>query len=260
MGYELFTVDRRDDGVAVVTMSRPHKLNAMNQQWFRELPAILHDLDAASGVRACVLTGEGRAFSAGGDMEMFEALEDLDAVRANLRLVYDSFHSVERAATPIVGAVNGIAFGGGTELALACDIAIASTAARFAFKEVTVGLMPGYGVIRGPDVIGKRWTRRLAMTGEDIGADKALEIGLVDEVVEPAELLPRALEIAGAIAAHPPTAVRMAKQFINRDQQAPGQPESIEATALLHMTDEHQRRVARFLEGHRPAKETLPEG
>ena len=114
-------------------------------------------------------------------------------------------------------------------------------------------------ILLSPQVIGRRWTRRLAMTGEDIGADKALDIGLVDEVVAAAELLPRALEIAGAIAANPPIAVRMAKQFVNRDQQAPGQPESIEATALLHMTDEHQSRVAGFLEGDRPAQDTLQE-
>ena len=257
MGLDLFTIDRRDRGFAVVTMARPDKLNAMNRQWFRELPEILAELDDDDAVRSCVLTGAGRAFSAGGDIEMFKELGDLRTYRSHLRAVYDAFHSLERAATPVIGAVNGIAYGGGTELTLACDLAIASVDARFAFKEVTVGLMPGYGVIRGPQVIGRRWTRRLAMTGEDIGAGKALEIGLVDEVVAADELMPRAIEIAAAIAANPPMAVSLAKQFINRDQQAPGQPESIEATALLFTTEDHKRRVDRFLEGDRPGKATL---
>ena len=257
---ELFAIERRDDGVAVITMTRPDKLNAMNRQWFRELPVVMSEIDGDTATRAAVLTGAGRAFSAGGDIAMFAELTDPIATRTHLKLVYEAFHAVERAATPVVGAVNGIAYGGGTELTLACDLAVASTEARFGFKEVTVGLMPGYGVIRGPQVIGRRWTRRLAMTGEDIGADQALAIGLVEEVVAPDLLLDRAVTIASAIAANPPLAVMAAKQFVNRDQQAPGQPESIEATALLFTTDDHKQAVTRFLDGARPAKRTLPEG
>src|SRR4051794_5409211 len=144
-------------------MDRPEKLNAMNPAFFRELPAVLAELDADEGVDACVLTGAGRAFSAGGDIASFQQVTDVAAYRLHLRLVYDAFPAVERAQVPVIAAVNGIAYGGGTELVLVCDLVIAARGARFAFREATVGLMPGWGVVRGPDVIGRHWTRWLAL-------------------------------------------------------------------------------------------------
>ncbi|GIU93463.1 MAG: crotonase [Acidimicrobiia bacterium] len=244
--YEHFQISHPSERVALVTMNRPAKLNAMNREFFRELMAVMDQLDSLS-VGAAVITGAGRAFSAGGDIGSFAELGDIRAYRAHLRLVYEAFHRVEKADAPVIAAVNGIAYGGGTELVLACDLAVASREARFAFKEPTVGLMPGYGVIRGPEVIGKRATRLLALTGRDVDALGAKELGLVDEVVAPDELLSFALALGEEIAAQPPLAVRVAKQFINRHQDVPGLPESIEATALLFTTDDHKTAVARFL-------------
>ncbi len=220
----------------------------MDATFFRELPRALDEIVTTHEAAVCVLTGSGSAFSAGGDIATFIELGDVTKTRRHLRLVYDAFHSVERAEIPVIGAVNGIAYGGGTEITLACDLAFASTAARFAFKEVTIGLMPGYGIIRGPQVIGRRWTRRLAMTGEDIDAETARRIGLVEEVHEPDQLMPRALALGEQIRDNADHAVRLAKQFINRDQSAPGQAESIEATALLFTTEEHRKRAADFLD------------
>jgi len=247
--FEVFRIDLVAEGTALVTMDRPEKLNAMNREFFAELPRVLESLDRDPDVGVCVLTGAGRAFSAGGDIETFSELAGIEDYRAHLRAVYDAFHAVERCAVPVIVAVNGIAFGGGTELTLTGDLALASEEARFAFKEATLGLMPGYGVLRGPQVIGRRWTRRLAMTGEEIDAETAARIGLVEEVVAADYLLPRCLELAGEILAHPRLGVRLAKQFVNRDQGAPGQAESIEATALLFTSDEHKRLVRRFLAG-----------
>lgn len=254
MQFEAFEVDTAAfPGVAVISMSRPEKLNAMDPGFFRELIEVLAAVDRAEGVDVAILTGEGRAFSAGGDIGSFADMEgDLEGFRRHLRLVYDAFHAVERAEVPVIAAVNGIAFGGGTELTLASDLAIASERARFAFKEPTVGLMPGYGVIRGPQIIGRRWTRRLAMTGEEIDAHTAARIGLVEEVVAHDDLLPAAAELAAAIRENARMGVRLAKAFVNRDQGAPGQAESIEATALLFTTDEHRERVAGFLNRKRP--------
>ena len=106
--------------------------------------------------------------------------------------------------------------------------------------------MPGYGVIRGPEIIGKRWTRRLAMTAEEIDAETALRIDLVNEVVDPDELVPAALRWADTIRSNAPWGTRLAKQFINRDQGAPGVAESIEATALLFTTEDHRARIEAF--------------
>jgi enoyl-CoA hydratase len=238
-------------GVALLTMCRPQKLNAMDRVWFAELTELTAALGADDGVRAVVLTGEGRAFSAGGDIDMFADLDgDVARVRPHLRQVYDAFHAVERCAVPVVAAVNGLAYGGGTELALACDIVLAGESARFAFKEPTVGLTPGYGIVRGPEVIGRHWTRYLALTGREIDASRAERAGLVQEVHADADLLPAAVALAAEIAALPPLAVQVGKAFVNRDAVG-GFNESVEATALLFGTPEHRAAVAAFRARHR---------
>lgn len=235
-------------GVLVLTMARPEKLNAMDGTWFRELRDLMEAIGQGEddNVRAVVLTGSGRAFSAGGDIDMFAGLDgDVARVRPHLRLVYDAFHAVERCAVPVIAAVNGLAYGGGTELALAADVVLAGASARFAFKEPTVGLMPGYGIVRGPDVIGRHWTRYLALSGRDIDAERAERIGLVQEVHPDASLGERAVALAADMAAHPPLAVRVGKAFVNRGTSG-GFAESVEATALLFDTDEHRAAVRTF--------------
>ena len=253
MEFEVFRVERRD-AVAVVWMNRPEKKNAMSPTFFRELPLVLAELGADPDVRALVLTGAGDAFSAGGDIASFHELRDLPAYRRHLRLVFDAFHAIERAELPVVAAVNGIAYGGGTEVILPCDIVIASERATFAFREATVGLQPGYGLVRGPDVIGRHWTRWLALTADIIDAEKALEIGLVQAVVPHDELLDEAVAIAGRIAANPAIAVRVGKQFVNRDTGL-GLAETLEMTALLFTTADHKEGVAAFLERRPPSFE-----
>ena len=251
--FEVFRIERRDN-VAVVWMNRPEKKNAMSPAFFRELPAVLDTLGRESEIRAVVLTGAGDAFSAGGDIPSFRELQEISACRRHLRLVFDAFHSIERAELPVIAAVNGVAYGGGTEIILACDIVIASERATFAFREATVGLQPGYGLVRGPDVIGRHWTRWLALTADVIDAEKALQIGLVQAVVPHGQLLDEAHAIAGRIAANPTIAVRLGKQFVNRDT-GHGLAETLEATALLFTTDDHKEGVAAFLERRPPSFE-----
>jgi len=249
--FEVFRIERRD-AVAVVWMNRPEKKNAMNPTFFRELPRVLEQLHGDGDVRAVVLTGAGDAFSAGGDIASFQELRDLPAYRRHLRLVFDAFHAIERAELPVIAAVNGVAYGGGTEIILPCDIVIASEQATFAFREARVGLQPGYGLVRGPDVIGRHWTRWLALTADIIDAQKALEIGLVQAVVPHGHLLDEALAIGGRIAENPAVAVQVGKQFVNRDTGGHGLAETIEATALLFTTQDHKEGVAAFLERRPP--------
>lgn len=250
MTKDVLEVSRGDDGVAVITMNRPQKLNAMGVEFFAALPVVLAELDADRSVGAAVLTGAGRAFSAGGDIESFSQLTDHYAYRKHLKLVFDAFHAVEVSRIAVIGAINGIAYGGGTELTLACDYVVASEQAKFSFREVSVGLTPGWGVIRGPEVVGRSWTRRLALAGEIIDAHKALEIGLVQTVVPADKLADEARALAARIAAHPRIATAVGKQLINRGTTA-GFIESIEATALLFTTEDHKKAVAAFLAGDR---------
>ncbi|GAA2883345.1 enoyl-CoA hydratase-related protein [Pseudonocardia halophobica] len=245
---ERFDITSPRPGVALVTIARPDKLNAMDPLFFRELIALTGELGADPEVRAAVLTGAGRAFSAGGDIASFrEIAGDTARVRRHLRLVFDAFSSVERCPVPVIGAVNGIAHGGGTELTLACDVVYAAESATFAFREPTVGLTPGWGVVRGPEVMGRHWTRLLALSGRVIDAGTAARAGLVQEVLPDAALLDAALDLATEMAALPPLAVEVGKAFVNRGTE-PGFAEAVEATALLFGTAEHRERVAAFLE------------
>jgi enoyl-CoA hydratase len=239
-------VERRGDGTALVTIDRPEKLNAMDHAFFRDLPALMAELDDDPDVAVAVLTGAGRAFSAGGDIADFDRVADTASARRQVRLALECFLAVERAETVLIGAVNGIAYGGGTELTLACDIAFASSEARFAFREVTLGLMPGYGLVRAPEIIGRQWTHRLALTGDIIDAAQAQAIGLVQEIHPPDELTAAALALAARMAQHPQLALRTAKRFVNRHAPS-GIAESIEATALLMAGPERAERVKAFL-------------
>lgn len=249
--YETIRVERKD-AVAVVWMNRPEKKNAMNPTFFRELPAVLAELDDDPDARALVLTGAGDAFSAGGDISSFGELHDARAYRGQLQLVEDAFHSLERAALPVIAAVNGIAYGGGTEIVLFCDFAVASDRARFAFREITVGLQPSYGLVRGPEVIGRQWTKFLSLTGDIVDAAKAMEIGLVQQVVPHESVLDEAVAIAARIAANPPLAVRIGKRFVNRHTAGNGLRETMEAGSLLFASEDHKEGVRAFLEKRPP--------
>ncbi len=249
---ETMRIDRRGDGTALLTIDRPEKLNAMNHAFFSELPETMLNLDEDPDVRVCVLTGAGNAFSAGGDIVDFHSLQDMGDYRRQVKMALEGFLSIERAETVMIAAVNGIAFGGGTEIALACDVAFASESARFSFKEITLGLMPGYGLVRGPEVIGRAWTHWMALSGDVLEAQAALRIGLVQRVSPAGTLLDDALALASRMAAHPPMALRVAKRFINR--HAPdGLSESIEATAFLQSSRDTRERVAAFV-GRRGAR------
>lgn len=238
---------RRGDGYAELVMDHAAKLNAMTPEFFRRLPNVLAELDADPDVGAVILTGSGRAFSAGADIACFNELTDTARCRAHLRTVFDAFHAVERAATPVIAAVNGLAFGGGTEILLACDVVLAATSATFSFREVTVGLTPGFGVVRAPSVIGRSWARRLVITGETLDAATSQRIGLVQEVFPGEELLPRARETATRLAQHPRLAMAVGKQLANHGTET-GLEQAVEATALLFTTEEHRTAVRQFLD------------
>ena len=239
-------VGRPRPGVALVTMDRPDKRNAMDPRFFHELIAVMGQLGADPAVRACVITGAGPAFSAGGDLASFAELHDTADHRRQLSLVFDAFGSVERAGAVVVAAVNGVAYAGGLELVLACDLAVAAAGARFAFKEVAVGLMPAFGMLRAPLRIGEGWTRHLVLTGDDVDAATAERIGLVQRVVPGDQVVGAALDVAERIAAHPPMAVAMAKQIATMGVQQ-RDPAAREATAVLFGTPEHRAAVERFL-------------
>ncbi len=204
-----------EGGIALVTLNRPQALNALNDELLEALDRTFADLAHDHTVRAVILTGEGKAFVAGADIRAManmtppQAREFALKGQAVLTRIAD-FDAV------VIAAVNGFALGGGCELAMACDIRIASERAKFGQPEVGLGIMPGFGgTQRLPRLVGRGHARQMLFTGEVIAADRALQIGLVQEVVAPEALLERCTQIARLIASRGPMAVLLCKQAVN---------------------------------------------
>jgi enoyl-CoA hydratase len=205
----------REGGVVVITLHRPEALNALNLSVFDELEAVFTSLAEDPSLRAVILTGAGKAFVAGADIKEMAAFTPPQA-RAFARRGQQVMNLIESFPRPVLAAVNGFALGGGCELAMACDLRIASERAKAGQPEVNLGVVPGFGgTQRLARLVGRAKAKYLLFTGEVISADHALALGLFDEVVAPEMLLPRCREIAATIAAKGPLAVSYCKQAVN---------------------------------------------
>lgn len=210
----------RDGEVAVVTIRRPEKLNALDLATVGALLDAFRGLSADGATRAAVFTGEGKAFIAGADIAAMAGMSPVEARRFASH-GHALGAAIESAPFPIIAAVNGFALGGGCELALACDFIYASEKAKLGQPEVKLGVIPGFGgTQRLARRVGIAMARELTYTGDLIGADVALRIGLVNAVHAPEELMPKALECAKKIAANGPLAVEAAKRVLLRGEEA----------------------------------------
>jgi enoyl-CoA hydratase len=207
----------REGRVALVTVNRPEVLNALSTDHLDELHSELNDLSRDTSVGAVVLTGAGdRAFIAGADIAELATKTPLEA-RAYGELGQDIAHRLETMRKPTIAAVNGYALGGGCEMALACDIRLCSPKAQFGQPEVNLGIMPGWGATqRLARTTSLGFAKEILLTGRMVSADEALQRGLVQAIVEPDELVPRALALAAEIAAKSPVAVAYTKEATNR--------------------------------------------
>lgn len=203
------------DGVATLTVNSPRTLNALNSEILAELAAALREFDADAGIKVVVLTGAGeKAFVAGADIKEMAAMDSMQAHRFALK-GQQVLLAMERMRTPVIAAVNGLALGGGLELALACDFIYAAEHAKLGFPEVGLGIMPGFGGTQAlPRLIGANRAKELICTGRMITAEKALAWGIVNEVCPAADLMARVRETAAAIAGMGPLAVAQAKDAI----------------------------------------------
>ncbi len=204
------------EGVGLVTIARPQVLNALDSRFFVEMDALLAEVAGRADLRVLILTGEGKAFVAGADISEMAHKSKAEAHRFSAA-GQKTLRSLELLDQVVIAAVNGFALGGGCELALACDIRLASAKARFGQPEVSLGLIPGYaGTQRLSRLIGMGPALHLILSGEMIGAEDALRLGLVQKVVEPEQLLAAARDLAKAIAAKGPRAVRLAKKVVRQ--------------------------------------------
>lgn len=213
--FTFLTLDVTDQ-VAVVTVNRPDKLNALNAQVIAELDKAFQHLASAEGVRAIVLTGSGRAFVAGADIaEIAEAADEPAGLESLSQVGTRVFTRIERLNKPVIAAINGFALGGGLELALACHVRIASTTAKFGFPEVKLGLIPGYGgTQRLPRLVGLGRAFQLILSGGMIGAEEAAAMGLVNAVYPLEALVDVAKGLAKEMAQQGPLALAHAIQVM----------------------------------------------
>jgi enoyl-CoA hydratase len=202
----------REGAVAIVSLNRPRAMNALSRSLLQQIAGVFAGLSENPEVRAVILTGEGdRAFCAGLDLR--ELSQDAAALQAQ---AVDPVRAVSSCSKPVIGAINGVAITGGFELALACDVLIASTAARFADTHARVGVLPGWGLSQKLSrIIGVHRAKELSFTGNFLDAERALAWGIINQVVAPEALLAKALELAGEMAQVQPGFLASYKRLID---------------------------------------------
>ncbi|WP_218712672.1 enoyl-CoA hydratase/isomerase family protein [Arthrobacter sp. BF1] len=254
MNYETILTDIRDV-LGIITINRPESRNALSRTVLAEIAAALEAFRGNPDVGVVVFTGAGeKAFVAGADINQLAGYTMLDGLSAAMATLYDSIESYEK---PTIAAVNGFALGGGNELAMSCDIRIASANARFGLPETNLGVLPGAGgTQRLSRLVGKGRAVELILTGRIFEAEEALRIGLVTEVTEPGELMAAVERTAGLILAKGPLAIRLGKLVINNGSETDlrtGLLLERLAQSLLYTSNDKAEGAAAFLE-KRPAK------
>jgi enoyl-CoA hydratase len=242
----------RDGLVAVVTVNRPQKLNALDGATIAELLQCCRELSADDQTGAIVLTGAGeKSFVAGADISVLAKQGVLDGAE-NSRLGQALTLALEESSKPVLAAINGFAFGGGLELALACDLRYAAATAKMGLPEVSLGIIPGYGgTQRLPRLLGTGAALQMILTGDPVTADDALRLGLVNGVCAPAELLPTVKAVARKIISRGPQAVALAKQAVRRGVHLPlreGLLLEADLFGMISATAEMREGMAAFLE------------
>ncbi len=247
---------QKDDGVALITINRPEALNAMNVAVLGELSAAIEQVESDDEVRVLVITGAGRAFVAGADIAHMCDFSPEQAKEWS-ELGQRTLGKIENMKKPVIAAVNGYALGGGTELALACDLRVASDGAVFGQPEVKLGMIAGFGgTQRLTRLVGPGRAKEMLMTGDHYAAESAYEMGLVNKVVPAEELLDYCLDVAKRIAHRGPQAVRLSKEAVNRGQDMDLEKAlrlESDLYAVLFSTDEPREGCGAFLEKREPS-------
>jgi enoyl-CoA hydratase len=255
MTYENLKISY-DDGIAVVTISRPAALNALNTRFFNEMDYFIEQCRKDKSVKAVIITGEGKAFVAGADIAEMVNKNEAEG-RAFSEMGQHTFRSFGELDIPVIAAINGFALGGGLELAMGCDFRIASSKAKFGQPEVNLGLIPGYaGTQRLSRLVGMGDALYLLMSTDMIGAEDALRIGLVQKVVEPEMLMEEVMKIARTIISKGPEAIKKVKKTVRSGyemSQIDGEKlEAAEFGSLFGEGKEGKEGMTAFLEKRKP--------
>lgn len=238
----------------IITIDRPESLNALNAQTLNELSEALDEAEHNPSIRVIIITGSGeKSFVAGADIKEFADYDSAAATQMSRKGQATVFDRIERLSKPVIAAINGFALGGGLELALACHIRYASENARLGLPEVTLGLIPGYGgTQRLPKLVGKGLANEIILSAKMISADRAKEIGLVNEVFPLSELMKKAKQLADLIAKNSPVAISEAIKAVNASDAENGFEKEMIAFGQLFDTADQTEGVAAFLEKRTP--------
>ncbi len=247
----------RPDGVGVMTLARPDRLNSISTAVSRGIAEVAASLASDDAVRAIVVAGQGKAFCAGADIAEFSQLDGPAAFAAFLDNLTDSFDVLASCPKPSVAALHGVAFGGGLELALACDLRVAEEGTRLGVPEIKLGLLPGAaGTVRLPRLVPPPVARRMLLTGEPILADEALRLGLLADVVPTGGAFGAAMDLAAHLATLPPLALAAAKRLL---AAGVGLPEAAavdlerQTVSMLFGTEDRAEGLAAFLDKRQPS-------
>ncbi len=255
MNFENILISKKEN-IAVITINRPTKLNALNKNTIEELHDAFKELDSTSTIKAIIITGSGeKAFVAGADISEFAdySIEEGAALARNGQEILFDF--VQNLSTPVIAAVNGFALGGGLELAMASHFRVASTNAKMGLPEVSLGVIPGYGgTQRLPQLVGKGKAMELIMTAGMISAEEAKKWGLVNYVVEQEELMPLCDKLANKIKRNSPLSIASAIKSINANYNntVNGFDVEIEQFGISFGTNDFEEGTTAFLEKRKP--------
>ncbi|MDH5419024.1 MAG: enoyl-CoA hydratase/isomerase family protein [Candidatus Bathyarchaeota archaeon] len=243
-------VYEKKDGVVWLTLNRPEVLNALNRVMWRELAQAMDLAEKDDQVRVVIITGAGRAFCAGDDINDLATIKDAFDAKAYFKEIAGAVRKVEEFRKPIIAAVNGIAYGGGCEITMVCDIAIASENSRFAQPEGKIGAWPPLAAVRLPSIVGKAKAMEIMLTGEPVDAKEAERIGLINKVVPPEKLKDAAMETAKKIMRVAPLSAELIKTTVNKKIQ--DMESVIDATAMLFSSEDLREGAIAFLEKKQP--------
>lgn len=248
----LFT---RQEHVGLITLNRPQAMNSLNGAVCSRLTEILDEIERDDDIRVVIITGTGEdAFCAGIDLKERKGMSDADVTALRRFVIFPVFRQLETLTKPLIGAINGLALGGGAEIALICDIRIASEVARFGQTEVKWGIIPAAGACqRLPAIVGVGIAKEILLTGKVISAEEGRQMGLYNAVTPAPALMEKALEMAQMIAANGPVAVRQIKKAINlgvENQLALAYDR--EASEVCYHTQDRLEGIAAFNEKRKP--------
>jgi len=247
----------REGKIATLIINRPERKNAIDVETMFELVEAIRQVEREKDILALVLTGGGdEAFIAGGDLKYFQTLDDLYKGREMSIICGNLLDSIEKLDIPVIAAINGYAFGGGCEFALACDYRIASKEARFGFRQINMGIMTSWGggkrLVR---TVGKSKALMLLLTGDIISAEEAFKLGLVDILTEKNEVFSTAKDLAKRISKNAPLSIRFIKRFLNSCMDMSSRDANLletEMFAILWGSQDHNEAVQAFFEKREP--------